>query len=182
MSTPESLKVLYSEEIIAARIRELGAEIDRIYAGKELILVAVLKGAFPFLADLCRAISMDLRVEFLGVSSYGSDTKTSGVVRITQDLTKPIEGAHVLLVEDIVDTGLTLRYILENLSTRNPSSVGICTLLDKPVNRRVDVAVDFCGFTIPDHFVVGYGMDLAESYRNLPYIGFFDPPESARKP
>ena len=177
MPSADDLKVLYSEEVIAERIRELGAQITRDYEGKKLILVAVLKGAFPFLADLCRAIDMDVRIEFLGVSSYGAGTKTTGVVRITQDLAHPIEGADVLLIEDIVDTGLTLRYILDNLTTRNPNSLGICTLLDKPANRRVEVTVEYSGFTIPDHFVIGYGMDLAESYRNLPYIGYF-PPES----
>jgi hypoxanthine phosphoribosyltransferase len=177
MPTLESLKVLYSEQDIAERIAELGEQITQDYKGKKLIMVAVLKGAFPFLADICRAIRMDVRVEFLGVSSYGLDTKSSGVVRITQDLTHPIEGADVLLVEDIVDTGLTLRYILDNMATRNPKSVGVCTLLDKPANRRVEVRVDYRGFTIPDHFVVGYGMDLAESFRNLPYIGYF-PPET----
>jgi len=177
MPNAESLEVLYSEEVIAERIRVLGAEITQNYQGKELILVCVLKGAFPFLADLCRAIDMDVRIEFLGVSSYGAGTKSTGVVRITQDLAHPIKDKHVLLIEDIVDTGLTLRYILDNLTTRNPSSIGICTLLDKPANRRVEVEVDYSGFTIPDHFVIGYGMDLAESYRNLPYIGYF-PPET----
>ncbi len=179
---PSALKPLFTAEQIRDRIAELGAEITRDYRGRDLVLVAVLKGAFPFVADLCRQIALPLTVEFLGLSSYGSGTQSTGVVRITQDLTQPIAGKDVLVVEDIVDTGLTLRYIRENFRTRVPKSVSTCTLLDKPSGRKTPIQADYAGFVIPDHFVVGYGLDLAGKYRNLPYIGYFDPPEEACVP
>jgi hypoxanthine phosphoribosyltransferase len=165
------IEELLSSAKIAARIRELGAQITRDYADGELVLVGVLKGSFLFLADLARAIETDVRVEFLGVQSYGDETASSGVVEITFDLKKPIEGKHVLVVEDIVDTGLTMQYIEKNLATRGPASVKLCSLLHKPARKKVDVKIDYLGFTIEDLFVVGYGLDYAQRYRNLPFIG-----------
>ena len=157
---------------IAARVAELGEQITRDYADKELVLVGVLKGSFIFMADLARAIAKnDMRTEFLGVQSYGDETSSSGVVQITFDLTKPIDGKHVLIVEDIVDTGLTMEYLLENLRTRHPASVRLCALLHKPSRMKKPCTIDYLGFTIPDLFVVGYGLDYAQNYRNLPYIG-----------
>ncbi len=182
MNLPETLRTLYTREDIQARIAELGAEITRDYAGRQLLLVGILKGAFPFLADLCRAIDLPVRVDFLGVSSYEGTTQSTGVVRITQDISQPMSELDVLVVEDIVDTGLTLRYILDNFGTRHPASVEVCALLDKPSNRKVEVPVRYVGFEVQNHFVVGYGLDLAEVYRNLPHIAYFDPPESARLP
>ncbi|HEX4460445.1 MAG TPA: hypoxanthine phosphoribosyltransferase [Polyangia bacterium] len=157
---------------IAARVAELGAQITRDYADKELVLVGVLKGSFIFMADLARAIAKtDMRTEFLGVQSYGDETSSSGVVQITFDLTKPIDGKHVLIVEDIVDTGLTMEYLLDNLRTRHPASVRLCALLHKPSRVKKPCTIDYLGFTIPDLFVIGYGLDYAQNYRNLPYIG-----------
>lgn len=168
----KQVRELLSASKIAERIRELGAQITRDYAGQELVLVGVLKGSFLFLADLARAIeSTDVRVEFLGVQSYGDETSSSGVVEITFDLKKPIEGKHVLVVEDIVDTGLTMQYIEKNLATRNPASIKLCSLLHKPAREKVKVKIDYLGFTIDDLFVVGYGLDYAQRYRNLPFIG-----------
>ena len=169
------VKELLSSEKIAERVRELGHTISRDYDGKELVLVGVLKGSFCFLADLARAIpSHDLRVEFLGVQSYGDETSSSGVVQITFDLTKPIDGKHVLVVEDIVDTGLTMDYLMENLRTRHPASVKLCALLHKPSRMKKEVAIDYLGFTIEDLFVIGYGLDYAQRYRNLPFIGVLE--------
>jgi hypoxanthine phosphoribosyltransferase len=165
------IEVQLTADEIAARVRELGAEISRDYAGKELVLVGVLKGSFIFMADLARSISGDLRVEFLGVQSYGDETTSSGVVQITFDLTKPIDGKHVLIVEDIVDTGLTMDYLLDQMRTRHPASVKLCALLHKPSRMKKPCTIDYLGFTIPDLFVVGYGLDYAQKYRNLPYIG-----------
>jgi hypoxanthine phosphoribosyltransferase len=162
---------LFSAEQIAERVRQLGAQIARDYAGKNLVLVGVLKGSFVFAADLARAIDLPIRIEFLGVRSYGQGTETSGVVQITHDLARPIEGEDVLLVEDIVDTGLTMAHLIDLLRTRSPASVRVCALLHKPVRARVAVPIEYLGFTIDDHFVVGYGLDYAEKYRNLPYIG-----------
>jgi hypoxanthine phosphoribosyltransferase len=162
---------MLSAEQIAARVRELGAAITRDYAGHKLVIVCVLKGSFGFAADLMRAVALPLRIDFLGVRSYGADTESSGVVQITQDLTHPIEHDDVLLVEDIVDTGLTVAHLMNLLRTRAPSSVKVCALLHKPARARVQVAIDYIGFTIDDSFVVGYGLDRAERYRNLPYIG-----------
>jgi len=163
---------LISAAKIAERVRELGAQITSEYAGRELVLVGVLKGSFLFLADLARAIeSTEVRVEFLGVQSYGDETSSSGVVEITFDLKKPIDGKDVLVVEDIVDTGLTMEYIQKNLRTRNPASVKLCSLLHKPARQKVKTHIDYLGFTIDDLFVVGYGLDFGQRYRNLPFIG-----------
>ncbi len=171
MKLGQDLDVLFSQQQIATRVAELGALIERDYRGKELVLVGVLKGAFVFLADLVRAIDLPLTLDFVGLSSYGEATESSGVVKITSDLTKPIEGKHVLVVEDIIDTGLTMRYLLDNLSTRHPSSVKICGILHKPSRARTKIAVDYVGFSVEDRFVVGYGLDAAEKYRNVPFIG-----------
>jgi hypoxanthine phosphoribosyltransferase len=165
-----SVRTLHGPEEIALRVRQLGAEITRDYADSPLVMVSVLKGSFLFAADLIRAIALPLRVEFLGVQSYGSGTTTTGAVQILQDLAHPIENEDVLIVEDIVDTGLTLAYILSLLRARRARSVRICALLDKPSRRRVEVPVDYVGFVIPDKFVVGYGLDYAEQYRNLPAL------------
>jgi hypoxanthine phosphoribosyltransferase len=162
---------LLSTEVIQARVAELGAAITRDYADKELAIVSVLAGSFIFAADLCRKIDLPLSVDFLGVRSYGDSTSTSGVVRITHDLMRPVEGKHVLLVEDIVDTGLTVRFLMDTLFTRRPASLRLASLLNKPERARVSVPIDYLGFTIEDVFVVGYGLDYAQRYRNLPYIG-----------
>jgi hypoxanthine phosphoribosyltransferase len=169
--TQTHVSTLLSTEQIAARVRELGAQITRDYEGRRLVLVSVLKGSFIFTADLCRAIDTQLRIEFLGVRSYGEGTSTSGVVQITQDLSKPIEGEDILIVEDIVDTGLTIAHLLELFHTRHPASIKVCSLLHKPARTKVEVPIDYLGFTIEDRFVVGYGLDWAERYRNLPFIG-----------
>jgi hypoxanthine phosphoribosyltransferase len=169
----KTLAVMLTAEQIQQRIAELAAEIHRDYADKELVVVGVLKGSFLFMADLVRAIDLPLRCDFLGLSSYGSATESSGVVAITKDLDMPVEGRHVLVIEDIIDTGLTMTYLLENLATRRPASVRVASLLSKPARRRVEVSVDYLGFTIDDHFVVGYGLDYDGYFRNLPYIGWF---------
>ncbi len=165
----EAVEVLLTAEQLQARVAEMGAAISRDYAGKPLKLVGVLKGSFMFMADLARAIDLPIKVDFIGTSSY-QGTESSGVVRITNDLSRPIEGEHVLLVEDIVDTGLTMRYLLENLATRRPASVRICALLEKPARAQVQIAIDYQGFSIPDAFVVGYGLDWDGRFRNLPYL------------
>ena len=162
---------MLSKESIEARVRELGAAITRDYEHKNLVLVCVLKGSFIFAADLARAIDLPLRVDFLGVRSYGDGTDSSGVVQSTQDLSRPIERQDVLLVEDIVDTGLTIAHLMDLLRTRQPNSVKVCSLLHKPARAKVEVKVDYLGFTIEDKFVVGYGLDYAERYRNVPFIG-----------
>ncbi len=167
----ERIASLISSVQIDARVRELGAVFTRDYAERKLVLVCVLKGSFVFAADLARAIDLPLRIDFLGVRSYGAGTESSGVVQITQDLARPIEHEDVLLVEDIVDTGLTIAHLMDLLRTRAPSSVKVCSLLHKPARARVVISVDYLGFTIEDRFVVGYGLDFAERYRNLPYIG-----------
>jgi hypoxanthine phosphoribosyltransferase len=163
--------VLLSAEEIAARVRELGAQIARDYAGEELAVVPILAGSFVFAADLVRAIDLPLSVDFLGVRSYGDATKTSGVVRITHDLARPIDDKHVLIVEDIVDTGLTVRFLMDTFKSRAPRSLRLASLLHKPARARVHVPIDYLGFTIEDVFVVGYGLDAAQRYRNLPYLG-----------
>jgi len=160
-------RVLLTEDQILARVRQLGEEISRDYAGKELLVVGILKGAVIFMADLVRCLTVPARLDFMAVSSYGASSKSSGVVRILKDLEQNISGLHVLVVEDIVDTGLTLNYLRENLCTRDPASLKICTLLDKPDRRQVAVQVDYNGFVIPDEFVVGYGLDYDGRYRNL---------------
>ena len=169
--TQTHVSTMLSAEQIAARVRELGAQIAQDYKDRRLVLVCVLKGSFVFTSDLCRAIDGNLRIEFLGVRSYGEGTSTSGVVQITQDLSKPIEGEDILIVEDIVDTGLTIAHLLELLGTRRPASVKVCALLHKPARTKVEVPIHYLGFTIEDRFVVGYGLDWAERYRNLPFIG-----------
>jgi hypoxanthine phosphoribosyltransferase len=176
MRMTDGLVTLFSAEQIAARVRELGAQIAHDYAGHNLVLVCVLKGSFVFASDLARSIDMPLRVDFLGVRSYGEGTESSGVVQITQDLSRPIEHEDVLLVEDIVDTGLTVAHLKDLLHTRAPASVKVCALLHKPARARVSVAIDYLGFTIEDRFVVGYGLDFGERYRNLPYIGVVEKP------
>ncbi len=168
---PENLVTMISAETIAARVRELGAEITRDYADKTLVLVCVLKGSFIFAADLARHIDLPLRVDFLGVRSYGEGTESSGVVQITQDLSAPIANEDIIFVEDIVDTGLTIAHLIELFGTRHPASLKVCALLHKPARTKVEVAIHYLGFTIEDRFVVGYGLDWAERYRNLPFIG-----------
>ncbi|WP_416197262.1 MAG: hypoxanthine phosphoribosyltransferase [Sporanaerobacter sp.] len=163
-------EVLVSKEDIEKRVRELGTQITEDYRGKDLMLVGILKGAAIFMADLARNIDIPLTMDFMAVSSYGNATQSSGVVRIVKDLDTSIEGKDILIVEDIIDTGLTLGYLTDNLTKRGARSVRICTLLDKPERRKVNVPVDYRGFIIPDEFVVGYGIDYAEKYRNLPYI------------
>lgn len=172
----EPFAVLLSSEEIQERISELGAEIARDAAnfGEELVLVCVLKGLVLFLADLARHIPLPLTLDFIGISSYGDETRSSGVVQITADLSKPIEGKHVIIVEDIIDTGLTAHYLLDNLKTRKPASLKLCSLLHKPARQKVDVHIDYLGFTVPDKFVVGYGLDIAQQWRNLPFIGYVE--------
>jgi hypoxanthine phosphoribosyltransferase len=167
----ERIATMLPDSEIAARVKALGAQITKDYKDRNLVLVVVLKGSFLFAADLCRAIDLPLRIDFLGVRSYGEGTETSGVVQITQDLSKPIAGEDVLIVEDIVDTGLTIAHLMDLFRTRQPRSVKVCALLHKPARSRVEVMVDYLGFTIEDKFVVGYGLDFAERHRNLPYIG-----------
>ena len=168
-------EVLVSTETLAARIKELGEKISADYAGKDILMIGVLRGAVIFMADLARAISRPVAIDFIAVSSYGASTHSSGVVRIIKDLDEDVAGKHLLIVEDIIDSGLTLKYLYDNLLSRKPASVRICTLLSKPSRRKVDVPVDYNGFTIPDDFVVGYGLDFAEKYRNLPFVGVLKP-------
>ncbi len=166
---------LIGQDALQKRIAELGAEIARDYAdcGDELILIGVLKGSVIFLADLARYIPLPLSLDFIGIASYGDETESSGVVKITQDLTRPIEHKHVIVVEDIVNTGLTVHYLMDNLATRHPASLKLCSLLHKPSRTlRDEVTIDYLGFTVPNKFVVGYGLDVAQKYRNLPYIGY----------
>lgn len=168
-------ETLLDAEAIRRRVAELAGEIERDYAGRRLLLVGVLKGAILFLVDLARELKLPVEMDFMAISSYGASTRSSGVVRILKDLDESVEGKDVLVVEDIVDTGLTLKYIIENLETRNPQSIRICALLSKSGARQVEVPVDYVGFEIPNRFVVGYGLDYAERYRNLPYIGVLKP-------
>ena len=168
-------EVLVSAEQITARITELAKEIDADYAGREPVLVGILKGAAMFMSDLARALERPSTMEFMAVSSYGSGTQSSGVVRILKDLDRDIAGQDVLIVEDIIDSGLTLSWLLKNLKARNPASISIVTLLRKPDALKVDVHVNYVGFDIPNEFVVGYGLDYAERYRDLPYIGRLKP-------
>ncbi|MHB9094727.1 MAG: hypoxanthine phosphoribosyltransferase [Eubacteriales bacterium] len=166
----EMERCLISSEQIAEKVAALGEQISRDYKGKQLVVVGILKGAIVFLADLIREVNIPLYVDFMAVSSYGSSTETSGVVRILKDLDKSIEGKDVLIVEDIIDSGLTLRYLVENLEARHPNSVKVCTLLDKPARRKTQVAIHYNGFVIPDEFAVGYGLDYNDKYRNLPGV------------
>lgn len=163
-------KILLSEQQIEKRVQELASEISRDFIGEELLVVGILKGAFIFLADLIRNMDVPVQVDFMDVSSYGLSTKSSGEVRIMKDLEQPIEGKNVLIVEDIIDSGTTLKFILEILQRRKPRTLKVCSFLDKPSRRRVPVAPDYNGFTIEDHFIVGYGLDYAEQYRNLPMV------------
>ncbi|HEY3317879.1 MAG TPA: hypoxanthine phosphoribosyltransferase [Coriobacteriia bacterium] len=172
---PDVKEVILSEEQLRRRVHELGAEITRDYAGESVLLVAVLRGAALFMADLAREISVPVEMDFMAVSSYGSSTKSSGVVRILKDLDELIEDRNVLVVEDILDTGLTLKYLLKNLASRKPRSLEVCALLSKEGKQRVPIQCKYVGFGIPDEFVVGYGLDFAERYRNLPYIGILKP-------
>ena len=167
----ETIKELFSEEAIDARIRELGAQISRDYAGKELHLICVLKGSSFFTCELAKRITVPVYLDFMSVSSYGSETTSSGVVKIVKDLDSPLKGKDVIVVEDIVDTGHTLSYLMGMLKGREPASLRLCTLLDKPERRVAEVFVDYIGFTIPDKFIVGYGLYYDQKYRNLPYIG-----------
>lgn len=168
-------EILIDEERLQKRIKELGEQISKDYEGKDLLLICVLKGAFMFLADLIRHIRIPHEIDFMATSSYGAATETSGVVRILKDLDSPIAGRNVLIVEDIIDTGLTLDYLTRILRARNPSSLRICTLLNKKERRLVNVPLDYVGFDIPNKFVVGYGLDFGEIYRNLPYIAVLKP-------
>ena len=163
--------VLISEDKVQSRVRELAAEITRDYAGKDLTLVCVLKGSVFFAMDLAKNIDLPVKLEFLGVSSYQGGTETTGEVRITTDVSKPMAGKHLLVIEDIIDTGLTMQFLLENLHARHPASLKLCALLEKPARARTKITIDYKGFVIDDHFVVGYGLDYAEVYRNLPFIG-----------
>ena len=168
-------QVLISEDRLQSRIAQLGEKISADYKGLDPILVCVLKGGYVFLADLTRRLSVRHSVDFMATSSYGNATESTGVVRILKDLDTDIGGRHVLIVEDIIDTGQTLSYLLENLRSRKPASIRICTLLSKPARREVELKVDYLGFEIPDEFVIGYGLDYAEAYRNLPFIGVLKP-------
>ena len=167
----EKIRVLLSEEEVDSRIREIAAKISRDYAGKEIHLICVLKGGVFFTCELAKRITVPVTLDFMSVSSYGDDTKSSGVVKIGKDLDQPLEGKNVLIVEDIIDSGRTLSYLIDILGKRKPESIHLCTLLDKPERRVRDVKVDYSCFNIPDEFVVGYGLDYAQKYRNLPFIG-----------
>ncbi len=167
----EKIRVLLSEEEVDAKIKEIGGQISRDYAGKQVHLVCVLKGGSFFMCELAKRITVPVSLDFMSVSSYGSETKSSGVVRIVKDLDEPLTGKNVVVIEDIVDSGRTLSYLIDMLKDRGPESLRLCTLLDKPERRVVDVHVDYTGFQIPDEFVVGYGLDYDQKYRNLPYIG-----------
>ena len=167
----ERVEVLLSEEEVNARIRQIGEQISRDYEGKELHLICILKGASFFTCELAKRITVPVSLDFMSVSSYGKSSESSGIVKIVKDLDEPLEGKHVLVVEDIVDTGRTLDYLLSLMRSRGAEDVRLCALLDKPDRRVVDVKADYTGFQIPDEFVVGYGLDYAQRYRNLPYIG-----------
>jgi len=168
-------KVVITEEEIRQRAAEIGKQITEDYAGEEILLIGILKGAVMWMSELMKYIdNEELMIDFMAVSSYGSATKSSGVVKINKDLDNPIEGKHIIIVEDIVDSGITLNYLKGYLENRNPKSVKICSLLDKPTGRRTTLEADYVGFTVPDRFIVGYGLDFAGKYRNLPYISFLD--------
>jgi hypoxanthine phosphoribosyltransferase len=167
--------ILVSEDELQISIGNIARQLEEDYEGKELVLVGVLKGAVMFIVDLARSTHLPVTLDFMAVASYGASTETSGIVRILKDLDNSIEGKHVLIVEDIIDSGLTLNYILETLRTRNPASLKVCALLNKPARRRVDVPVDYICFNIPDEFVVGYGLDYNQIYRNLPFVGVLKP-------
>lgn len=169
---PQKIEVLITESEIQQRVKELGAQITKDFRGRgDLVLVCVLRGSYLFLADLSRAIDLDLTVDFMSVSSYGDGYETSGVVRLISDLSEPIAGKHVMIVEDIIDSGLTMAYIIKSLKTRNPLSVSVVSMLHKPNKTRVELDIDYLGFEIPDRFVIGYGLDFHNKFRNLPFIG-----------
>ncbi|MEV5030793.1 hypoxanthine phosphoribosyltransferase [Paenibacillus sp. LPE1-1-1.1] len=168
-------EVLYDAQQIGEKVKELGATLSRDFGGRNPLVICVLKGAFIFMADLVKEITVPLEIDFMAVSSYGQSTKSSGVVKIIKDLDVSVEGRDVLIVEDIIDSGLTLSYLIDVLERRNAKSVTVVTLFDKPGRRTVDLEADYKGFTLPDEFVVGYGLDFAEKYRNLPYIGILKP-------
>ena len=173
---PKGIKdVLFSEEEIQNRVRELGREIAKEYDGLFPIFIGVLKGSFMFMADIVRSVGVDCEVDFMGISSYNNGTTTTGAVRITKDLSRDIQGRHVIIVEDILDSGVTLSYLKKYLLNRDPASVRIVTLLDKPTRRKADIKADYIGFECPNEFVVGYGLDYAEKYRNLPFVGLLKP-------
>lgn len=172
---PDIERVIFSDEEIRERVKKLGEQISRDYAGKKVLCVGVLKGCFVFMADLVRSIDADCEIDFMSVSSYGSGTVTSGAVKITKDLSRSIEGRDVLIIEDILDSGVTLYYLRDFLRQRKPASIRICTLFDKPARRKADIRSDYIGFICPDEFIVGYGLDYDEKYRNLPYIGVLKP-------
>ena len=175
-------EILVDEETLRNRVGELGEEISRDYAGRDLLLIGVLKGAVFFMADLMRQLTVPCEIDFMAISSYGASTDSSGVVRILKDLDINIEGREVLVVEDIIDSGLTLSYLMRNLEAREPASLQVCALMTKPERREIDVPVRYIGFEIPNRFVIGYGLDFAERYRNLPYVAVLDPelvPEGA---
>ena len=163
--------VLYSEETLAETVKKLGAQISEDYEGRNLLLVSILKGSIVFMSDLMRSITIPCKIDFMAVSSYGSGVKSSGTVRILKDLDRDIRGYDVLIVEDILDSGMTLNYLMDLLYARNPNSIRICTLFDKPERRSVDIYADYKGIEVPDEFIVGYGLDYDEIYRNLPYVG-----------
>jgi len=177
----EKQEVLINQQQIIEKVKELGLQISKDYQGKELIVVGILKGAIIFLSDLIRSIEVPLTLDFMAVSSYGAGTSSSGAVRILKDLECSVEGKHLLVVEDIVDTGLTLKYLLDNLKARGPASIRICTFLDKPSRRLIPVQPDYNGFAIPDRFVVGYGLDFNEQYRHLPYVAVLKPEAYGQK-
>ncbi|MGI6018356.1 MAG: hypoxanthine phosphoribosyltransferase [Marvinbryantia sp.] len=170
----EKISVLIPEEEVDRRIEELGRQISEDYAGKSVHLICVLKGSIFFTCELAKRITVPVTLDFMSCSSYGADTKSSGVVKLVKDLDEPLEGKHVIVIEDIVDSGRTLSYLLEILGARKPASLKLCTLLDKPDRRVTEVKVDYTGFEIPDEFVVGYGLDYAQRYRNLPYVGVIE--------
>ena len=171
----EKIKVLLSEEEVDARIRQIAAKISKDYAGKEIHMICVLKGGVFFTCELAKRITVPVSLDFMSVSSYGDDTKSSGVVKIVKDLDQDLSGKDVLIVEDILDTGVTLSHLVPMLKLRRPNSVRLCTILSKPSRRKVDIEPDYCGFEVPDEFVVGYGLDYDEKYRNLPYVGVLKP-------
>ena len=168
-------EILIDDEQLQRRIAELGEEISADYAGRDLLLVGVLKGAVFFMSDLMRNLTIPCEIDFMAITSYGDSTDSSGVVRILKDLDINIDGREVLVVEDIIDSGLTLSYLMRNLEAREPASLEVCALMTKPERREIDVPVRYVGFEIPNHFVIGYGLDYAERYRNLPYVGVLDP-------
>lgn len=173
--TEDIQSVLYSESFLAETVKKLGAQISEDYKDKNLLMISILKGSIVFMTDLMRSITIPCQIDFMAVSSYNSGTKTSGTVRILKDLDRDITGYDVLIVEDILDSGMTLNYLMDILYARNPASIRICTLFDKPERRSVDIFADYKGIEVPDEFIVGYGLDFAEKYRNLPFVGVLRP-------